>query len=209
MEVMNSTIQLAQPNQVLQLIRPKRATFKLPEPLRLASSTQEFQEIWQLRDDKFSIYPAVEQGKTNDIYDHNAWVLYTTNAVGEYVSTGRVAFDGEAGLPADDLVKPELDTLRDRGFKLAELGKFAIRAEGKGMLPLYLNTYHKIGELYDMDYLIFIIPAKHASLYRKTLGGDIVLQDIGYSYGTNSQFALLTSPIERMGECVAKYWKVH
>ena len=178
----------------------------VPKPLKVATTKKEFKKVWGLREAEYSkLYPGVTHFK-NDRFDHNACVLYSQNQKGEVVSTGRIAFDGPGGLPADELIKPEINKLRKKGLVVAESSKFTINPKAKGILPYYFYSYYEIAAKRNIDSMIFIIPDKNVRLYQKTAGAKILLKDIGYSYGTDAKFSLLECRVKEIIPTFLQYW---
>lgn len=60
-------------------------------------------------------------------------------------------------LPADSLIKPEIDKLREKGLRLAESSKLAINRTAKGILPYYFYTYYELSAAYNIDSIVFIM----------------------------------------------------
>lgn len=178
----------------------------VPSHLHCATEEYEFRKIWELREQEYSrLYPAMAHFR-DDIYDGDACVFYSESASGTLTSTGRIVFDGPLGLPADEFIKPEIDKLRSQGLKIAELSKFAIAQGAKGILPVYFYTYYEIAVSYGIDSLIFIIRDKNIGLYQKTTQAKVLLNDIGYHYGTNFRFALLECRVQEATPTFLQYW---
>lgn len=180
----------------MQVLKPSVALSRVPEALKVATAETEFREIWQLREAEYSKhYPGVTYFR-DDVYDGCACVLYSQNNAGKLISTGRVAFDGPFGLPADEIIKPEVDKLRRQGLVIAEVSKFAIAREARGILPTYLRAYCEIAVAYGIDSLIFIIRDKNVSLYEKLVNAKVLLADVGHSYGTSHTFSFLAMNVK-------------
>lgn len=190
----------------MQVLAPTIKLSLVPNYLKIATTEQEFQHIWQLRQAEYSSrYPAINYFK-DDVYDANACVLYSQNKDGKYISTGRIVLDSVLGLPADELIKPEVDKLRQQGLIIAESSKFAINREARGALPWYFYTYCEICVAYGIDSLIFIIWDKNVGLYQKTAGAKVLVQDIGYHYGTAHKFSLLECRVQEVIPTFLQYW---
>lgn len=193
----------------MQVMYPAVTLSQVPKYLRVATTEEEFREIWKLRQAEFGkLYPACTHFE-DDIHDGYSCVLYSQNESGIMTSTGRIAFDGPMGLPADSFIKYELDKLRDKGLRIAESGKFAINREAKGILPYYFYSYYEIAAAYKIDSVIFVIRDKNVGLYKKTAGAKILIEDIGYQYGTNFKFSLLECRLEEMVSLFLENWSVN
>lgn len=188
------------------LMKTNLIPFNLPPCLKVVKDNAILHQVWQLRQKEFSQrYPAVSDCR-HDIYDNNAYVLYSEDEQGNIISTGRITFDSSIGLPADKIIKTPLDQLRKQGVTLAEPSKFAISREALGILPMYICAYYQIAASLEIDKLIFIIPSRHASIYEKTAKANIAVPDIGYSYGTRLRFSLLTCDVKEMGTTLLNFW---
>ncbi len=177
----------------MQVMPSKLVLSQAPDRLKIATNEHEFRHIWALRAAEFGrLYPALKGVDfTHDTHDGCACVLYSENKAGEIISTGRVVFDSGLGLPADQIIKSEVDKLRQRGLVIAEPSKFAIAKEARGVLAVYLRTYYEIAVGYHIDSLVFIMPAKNTGFYEKIMHATVLTDDVGYSYGTNARFALV------------------
>lgn len=192
----------------MQVINPMQIAklSQVPKYLRVATTEEEFREIWKLRQAEFArAYPGLTEF-SDDVHDGYACVLYSQNEKGQIVSTGRIAFDGPLGLPADKIIKSEIDRLRNSGLKVAELSKFAISRAGWGVLPYYFYTYYEIAAAYKIDSVIFISRDRYVGVYQKTAGAKILLNDIGYNYGTNFKFSLLECRLSEMTPILLSHW---
>jgi hypothetical protein len=186
-------------------LKPSLALSRVPGLLNIATSEDTLHKIWELREVEYSkLYPEVTCFQ-DDVYDQEACVLYSAKETGEVISTGRVAFDGELGLPADELVKPAVDQLRASGKVIAEPSKFAISREAQGALPSYLLTYYEIGITHSIDSLVFICRSKSNRFYEKAVGANVLVKDIGYSYGTNEPFSFLEWDVKRSKPFLEKF----
>ncbi len=177
---------------------------KVPKYLKRAESSAELNEIWALRNQIYDQYYLGVSDSDNDAFDQNSWVLYNQNRHNKITSTGRIVFDSPLGLPADEIIKSAVDTLRNEGLTLAEPSKFAISCEARGILPNYLLAFYEIGQSAGIDSLIFIIRDKNVGLYQRIVNAKVLVADIGYSYGTDYCFSLLECKIEKQ---LSSYFK--
>lgn len=177
----------------------------VPSQLKIAQSINDFEAINKVRAQQYGIYPSVTHNQ-DDTYDQYACVLYSQNNLGEVTSTGRIVFDSPLGLPADKLIKTEVDKLRQQGLVVAESSKFAITREARGILPAYFYTYYEIAAACGIDSLIFIIRDKNVGLYQKTAGAQVLVDDIGYQYGTGYKFSLLECRVQVVIPTFLKFW---
>lgn len=180
----------------------------VPEHLKIATKEQEFQKIWARREIEFTkYYPALTHIHfQDDVYDANAYVLYSESEEGEIISTGRLVFDGVFGLPADEVIHGEVDKLRHQGLRVAESSKLAIASAKHGIhiLPFYFYTYYEIAVQYQIDSVIFVMATQHIQAYKRFVDVNILVDDIGYSYGTQKTFALLECRILETAATISK-----
>lgn len=192
----------------MQVMQPFFIPSTVPKHLKIATKENEFQKIWARREIEFTkYYPALtHEHFQNDIYDANAYVLYSENPEGEIISTGRLVFDGTFGLPADQVIKDEVDKLRQQGLKIAESSKLAIAStkHGTHILPFYFYTYYEIAVQYQIDSVIFIMCNQHIQAYKRFVDVSILVDDIGYSYGTQKTFSLLECRILETAPTILK-----
>ncbi len=172
-------------------LKPSVVLSRVPELLNIVADESKLPQIWELRKVEYGKhYPGVSCFQ-DDVYDQEACVLYSENGEGEVISTGRVVFDGDVGLPCDELIKPAVDALRESGKVIAEPSKFAISREAQGALPNYLLTYYELGIANSIDSLVFICRRKSNRFYQHAVGAKVLVHDIGYRYGTNEPFSFL------------------
>lgn len=179
------------------------ALSKVAHILEHNPSKGEMPAIEMLRQSQFKRYPEV--GRVIDRYDQNSCILYAKNDENHVTSTGRIVFDSPMGLPADIYAKGEIDKLREQGFDLVEISKFAIAPEAKGILRFYLWAYYEIAIELGIDALVSINPIKDVRVYEKIYSAEVLLSDIGQNYGTNSTFALLEHNIQRAKPSLSKW----
>lgn len=178
---------------------------KVPKYLTIATTEEELKNIWELRNNEYSkLYPGVTAAN-DDEYDKDSYILFSKNDTGKIISTGRLVFDGKSGLPADKILKPEIDRLRQKGLKIAESSKLAISKDASGILPFYFFTYYEICIQRNIDSVIFITWNKRIPSYKKYVAAKVLVEDIGYSYGTKHTFSLLECPIKKAAPTIMKY----
>ena len=176
---------------------------QIPNSISIFNPSVKLQEIKSLREGQFEKYP--EGGDPIDKFDLDAFILTGNNAKGELTSTGRIVFDSPLGLPADKYVKTAIDKLRKKNLVIAELSKFAITSEAKGMLRHYLKAYYEIAVALGIDSYISINPSKDVSVYKKIYAAKVLIEDIGYSYGTANTFTLMEYKIQDVKPCLS-HW---
>lgn len=176
--------------------RGKLNLSKVPRFLQLADNPSRLPEIWKLRNAEYGKRYLGFSDSKNDSFDQESCVLFSEDEAGEVVSTGRVVLDSPLGLPADEIIKPGVDRLRNQGLVLAEPSKFAISRKAGSILPIYLLTIYEIGLSLGVDSLVFIIWDKNVGLYERIVDARVLVSDVGYSYGTKNRFSLLECKIQ-------------
>ena len=183
----------------------KEALKHVPNNVNVLTSWKRIKEIEQLRRSQFKKYP--QGGKAIDQFDQVSCILIGKNKQDEITSTGRIVFDSPMGLPAEKLVKAEVNKLRNQGLVIAELSKFAIAPEARGILRNYLWAYYEIGIKMGIDSYISINPSKDVNVYKKIYAARVLLPDIGYSYGTKGTFSLMEYKLKEVKPCLSKWLK--
>lgn len=163
----------------------------ITKKLEISTSKHEEQKIWQFRNAEYNKHYTEFSCNDDDNFDADAIILYSKNQQGNVVSTGRIVFDSLQGLPADAIIKNEVDRLRGQGLILAELSKLAISEEARGMLSSYIESFYQVSLQKNVDSLIFICKSKSAVIYKRLVGAKILIKNIQYSYGTSFTFSLL------------------
>lgn len=172
-------------------VRNRVAVSAKSENLEISTSNNVLQKIWKLRTAEYNKNYSEFSCNDNDNYDANALVLYSKNEKSRLVSTGRIVFDSYQGLPADAVIKCEVDKLRKQRLNIAEISKLAISNEASGILHDYIQTFYKVALQQNIDSLIFICKKSSAVVYRRLVDAKILVADIQYSYGTDFTFSLL------------------
>ena len=90
------------------------------------------------------------------------------------VSTVSFFGDGNLGLPMQNMYPREIEMLRGRGLRLAEIGSLADRRTDPGR---FISTFAQMGRLVaqiaikrSVDTLVIVAHPKHARLYKRVLG---------------------------------------
>ena len=178
-----------------------------PDCLKMATSTSEIDKIWRLRESEYRKHYENFSEASNDPYDENAYIFYSQNQQEIVTSTGRIILDGKLGLPSDELLKSQVDELRNKRRAIAELSKFTIAREARGLLPYYVKTFYELAVGLDIESLIFICKSQSARVYQGYVGANILLKDINYSYGTQEVFSLLEWKISNSAHYFYKWNK--
>lgn len=163
----------------------------IDKPLKVVDEDTDIKKIWQLRKSEYGKYYPAMNDAANDAYDNFSCILYTEDETGDITSTGRLVLDTELGLPADEIIQHEINSLRKKRGSIAEPSRFAISDAARGILPTYLRTYYRLARENAINSLIFITRDKNIGFYRRTLGANLICKDVGYNYGTEYQFSLI------------------
>ncbi len=90
------------------------------------------------------------------------------------VSTISLFGDGKLGLPMQSMYQREIEVLRNRGYRLAEVGSLADR---RASPRRFLTVFAEMGRLLaqvanarNVDTLVAVVHPKHAKLYKRVLG---------------------------------------
>lgn len=89
------------------------------------------------------------------------------------VGTLSVGVDGPQGLLADELYRPEVQSLRDRGHKLCEfikLGVDQIARSRRLLASLFHTAFLYAREIHDCDHVVVEVNPRHVEFYRRILG---------------------------------------
>lgn len=88
------------------------------------------------------------------------------------VGTVTVGYDSEEGMLADEIYKPEIDSLRAQGKRVGELSKLAIDENigSKQLLASLIHIAYLYGVIHECtDAIIEIVP-RHKAFYERMLG---------------------------------------
>ena len=118
-------------------------------------------------------------GSNSSISNHCPDSITLATYQGEHViGTLTLGFDIGKGLMADELYKAEIDVLRARGGKVAEITKFALdtKLTSKRFLAAMFNVaYIYLRKLWDYTDLVIEVNPAHVAFYKRMLN----FQEIG------------------------------
>lgn len=176
---------------------PKQATLDLRLAPAPADWSATIRPIWALRQKVYAeMYPEVT-GVDNDPYDRYSCVIYTENGAGQVTSTARIGFDGALGVPEAALVGRLLDNYHRAGTQFAELGRFVIDDDARGVLSNYYRAYYELGALFGIDMYLMFVPENKISLYRRLMDAEVVLEFAGLTFGSKYQYVCMEWWLER------------
>lgn len=149
------------------------------------------QGIWTARQTVYNeLYPEVKTFQ-NDPHDKNACVLYTRTQSGKISSTARIAFNGPLGIPEKNLVPALIEQLTSNNLQFAELGRFVIDDEARGVLPNYFRAFYQFGDQFGIDTYIMFVRYKWVAFYQRLVKA-IVIAEIEENFGSDSPYAVMT-----------------
>ncbi len=122
---------------------------------------------------KYASGPSPELDQTLVPYAPRTFTLLAEDLSGNEAGTVSLVFDGPAGLPSDEIYRPELDQLRAKGRRLVEVVRLAIHdrhAKSKGLLVQLFNFISIYARCVrnDTDFVVSVNP-RHSAFYRRLL----------------------------------------
>ena len=145
---------------------------KLDEPLEMLEITQrnmkEVSQLWQESYQK--VYPSY-QINPDDPYNQHAHILCTKNVNNEIVSTARIIMDSPLGFPDDDIYPKEIKAYRQKGLKLAELGR-CINTDRNQKINPYFKAIYQLAKAERIDAIVITLKDKDVPLYQRLIGAD-------------------------------------
>jgi len=182
----------------------------------LARDTETFDQAFRLVHDRY-----VEQGYMRALPSRRRLSLFhalpstkvfVTRDASRVIATLTLIQDSELGLPMDGLYRDELDALRARGRRLAEVSAFAMdvsyRAQGVSIvMRLMRATYEFAASIARLDDLCIAVHPRHADFYRNALNFHAFGQVKPYETVNGAPAAALRLDLdwarERMGRIAA------
>ena len=116
------------------------------------------------------------------VHDYDAlpetFTLLVEDESGAAVATVTLVFDGDRGLPCDEIYAEELRELRQQGRRLVEVTRLAISSENRNNIDLLLSMFNFIYIFArrvrnHSDFVIEVNP-RHVKYYRRLLRFQIV-----------------------------------
>lgn len=172
--------------------RPDKSRFGQIE-ISIARSQDELEEAFRMVYDAY-VRAGLEQPNAAGVRLTPYHLLPTTDVIiakheGLAIATASVILDSELGLPADSIYTTQLQTLRDQGLRLAEVGCLADRRES----PVrFIQMFRRLTRLIAQaaadrgcDGLIIATHPKHARFYMRQLGFEQIgeLRSCPYAQG--------------------------
>lgn len=165
----------------------------LPKQLKIASTTEDIHRIENFRKKLFQPFYPNSNNYYYDKYDRYSIILFTENNEGEILSTARLVFDSDKGLPADKYAKKQIDICRDGGLSLLEVSRFAIADEARtlGLFPIYYKAFYQLAAENNISSMIIVINTKGVNFHKKRIGANILVDNVKYSGNKNFQFSCM------------------
>ncbi len=148
--------------------------------------------MWYLRQVVYNkIYPAVACF-AHDPYDAQSCVLYTRNKMGDISSTAQIAFNiAPLGIPEKKLVPDLILQLNHEQRTFAELGRFVIADDARGVLKNYYRAFYQLGIEQDIDTYIMFVRPKWVGFYRRLMRATVVAE-LAETFGSDSKYVVMT-----------------
>ena len=92
---------------------------------------------------------------------------------GRLAGTVSLRLDSADGLAADEIYRPEIDTLRGAGHQLCEFTRLAVdvsRVSKPVLAGLFHTVYLYATKLRNFDFVVIEVNPRHVAYYRKALG---------------------------------------
>ncbi|EXJ13303.1 hypothetical protein D779_3894 [Imhoffiella purpurea] len=153
--------------------------------------------IWDLRQRVYSRkFPEVNQVR-DDPYDYQSCVIYSRSTEGRVCATARIAFDGDLGIPEAALVDRLVDGYRRDGVQFAELGRFMIDDEGRGILDSFYRAYYELGAAWGIQLYLMFVPDNKVSLYRRLMDARVAISFRDLTFGGNHPYVCMEWWLDR------------
>jgi len=164
--------------------------------LSLHPQTQDNQtinnEIWSLRHETYrKMYPNVIVNK-HDKYDKESCIIFTRNNEGKISSTARIAYNGQKGIPEQQLIPNIIKQYEEEGIIFAELGRFVINDDARGVLKNYFRAFYHCGLESEIDLYLMFVRQKWISFYQQFMDATIISDLEGVTFGSQSNYACMT-----------------
>lgn len=163
--------------------------YGLQDRVQVAKGRAQFKKVWAFRKREYSqTYPEIS-GFEDDSFDDHACVFFTENAEGEVISTARLVFDGPNGLPEELLISDLIASQRERGVRFAELGRFIISTEARGILTEYYKSFYQAAMANSVASIVMVMKQKDVRLHVKKMGVRLLASNLGVTFGSRHEYA--------------------
>lgn len=176
------------------------------EKLLLAQQSQQSEgrcmmdSVNQLRRSSYSrLYPEVEIPEI-DPFDASACVIYTCDQQRCALSTARVSFDGVQGIPERHLVPEIVAQYRQQATSFAELGRFVIDEQARGILKQYFRCFYYIARQLEIEVYLMFVQHKWIPFYRRLMRAEVVADLPDVTFGSGAQYSCMAWKINQTTE---------
>jgi len=170
--------------------QPGQPTLLLGQQLQQLDGREMMTSVNQLRRDTYSkLYPEVDIPET-DPFDASACVIYTCDQQ-RALSTARVSFDSEDGIPERHLVPGVVEQYQKRGTSFAELGRFVIDEQARGMLKQYFRCFYYIARQLEIEVYLMFVQHKWIPFYRRLMRAEVVADLPDVTFGSDAQYSCM------------------
>ena len=178
------------------------SVYYLPSDIHVINSLQDRERAMELRGTIYSgLFPQIDDPEKPDIYDFNAVLWAAKDPTGSVVATARMAYDDpQIGLPSERYLHSYIESRRQQNAKISEYGRFVNVESGNNKKNLtkafYARLYfHACCE--NIDTVLIVAPRAKQTLYVDCFGAEILCDDIGENFGSDSAFAAFAWDIRR------------
>lgn len=168
----------------------------LEPPIQYVRSFKEYQKILEFRHVEYNKHLKQVTGKP-DVYDCRAHLLYTKDMQGNIDSMMRLVIDSEIGLPDDNLFGTHTQSLRDRNYKLMELGRFHILNNSQAYLKAYYASVMNIATAEAADIIIMAMQHRHIKFHEKLIGVEVIDPLLAGDFGSGLPYAAVAWEIQQ------------
>lgn len=156
---------------------------KLPKPLKLVTTQQEANAIYQLCKNSYqTVYPKHKVYR-DDPYDMQAYICYAKGKDDEITSTARFTLDSPIGLPTEKFFPPEVDMYRQLGHKLMEVGRFSSSEKCINLVKAYYSAVYHVAKAENVDVIIIVVKDKDVAMHHNLLGAYLLSDDLNIDNG--------------------------
>jgi len=133
----------------------------------------------------------------NDPYDAQSCVIFSRSPEGRVCATARIAFDGALGVPEAGLVDRLVDGYRRDGIQFAELGRFMIDDEGRGLLNAFYRAYFELGASWGIQLYLMFVPDNKVTLYKRLMDAQVATTFPDLTFGGNHPYVCMEWWLDR------------
>lgn len=166
---------------------------RLTTPLKLASSAKEVNQVVNFIAAQYQkSFPEIQPHQSSD-YITNSFNFYTEDEQGNIDGTISLMLDTEQGFPDEHAYAAAIAPYREAEKILLQAGRFVV-SPGKDLekrAMTLLQTLYLVPKLLGAAAVIGMVRPKDLSLHQKRFGAKLLMADIGKTYGSDHQFALV------------------